>query len=86
MTSKYNEKHGTKFSISYSPKIECNNGDLVPHTQKVFELSFFREIRLNELDLYEKIILPRDFILDLAKQIEEIEKEEIEMVYDTLPF
>lgn len=78
----YNEIHDVLTTIELSPIGETNNlvvGDITPHEQKVKYIS--KQIQINADGDLRSICLNRDFILDLAEQIRQIEGEVVDSEY-----
>lgn len=76
----YNIKH--RVTISTTETVIGSNhkyGDIVEHQVKANLLEFFQK---NEDGFYTKILVNRDFIFDLYKQIELIEKDNIEKPFE----
>ena len=75
----YNEKHEVMIYSEEKPcrtNVEIN--EICNHFNKVKNLEFYQENRNGE---FSKIILTRDFIVDLAEQIKQIELDVFESEY-----
>jgi len=81
----YNYNHDAVIEFNYfCIEKGKQDGELAEHQAKVAFVEKFIPDRLN--DKYIKLHLHRDMILQLAKQIEEIEKEIKLIPYDLIPF
>jgi hypothetical protein len=87
MYKEYNEKHDAIVSLYYSPKaINPKEGEIVPHGKIVRDVQIYQSGYINDREIFNKVFLSKEFILDLAKQITEIESQEKDLVYSNLPF
>jgi hypothetical protein len=83
----YNQKYDVKIVCKEQVKIKNPKvGEICEHDVNVMKISFFqRRERLK--NKYTKIELPKDFIIDLYNQINEIESNTIQKEYEKdLPF
>jgi len=79
-----NEKHNVILNVYQSPESQVENGDLVGHKQTVQNGTFFYPAKPGR---YIHINLSKDMILDLARQIKEIESSVIVKPFESeLPF
>lgn len=86
---KLNEMHSAIIDVKVSPKSEAKEGDVVKHSQTVENIIFYvpKYIDKSQSNEYIQIILSRSKILDLAKDIQLIEKETVLKEYfPELPF
>jgi hypothetical protein len=80
----YNIKHRVTISTSETPVGENHKvGDIVEYKVKTDLLEFFER---NEDGYYTKVLLDRDFIIDLYNQIEWIENSKIEKPFKPTEF
>ena len=87
MYKEFNENHDAIVSLYYSPKaINPKEGEVVPYGKIVKDIQFYRGIYVNDIELFHKIILSKQFILEIAEQIKDIESQEIDMLYSDIPF
>jgi len=85
---RYNDIHDAIIQTEYNTVrscIETNRGDIVPHREVVTSVTCFIPTSPEETS-FIRVSLSRDFILDLAKHIEQIQKNVVDMPYDDLPF
>ena len=84
----FNDKHQTLIDIYLDP-IAANpvEGEIVTHQKIVYNLHYFKQhFDINGNEMFLKIQLPRDFIIDLYNHIQQIESEKIDTIYHGLPF
>ena len=82
-----NEKHEVIIDSWFAPtKKDVKHGEVSPHQQKVSWIAFYQRQIINDQEVFIKIQLTRDMIMDLSKQIETIESNIVDMPYDELPF
>ena len=75
----YNERHDLIIEYGHSSvSKDGKEGEVVPHNRVVTEIYFFDRVGGKD---YKRIELKREIILDLAKQIQEIESK-----LELLPF
>lgn len=93
MTKKFfNDKHEAILRTRVKPILSENpnvkDGDTINHQTVVDDARIYIPVHSNEGILIHHIEynLRRDLILDLAKQINEIEKEVVALPYRNLPF
>lgn len=83
----YNVQHEASiYSFSHSDKEQkkkAKEGDMIDHYQLVNQISFYTPIGNGN---YANVFLDRDFILDLADQIKEIESVKTKEKFEDLPF
>jgi len=87
MYKEFNEKHDAIVSLYYSPKTtNPKDGEVIPHGKIVTDVQFYQSSYLNDREVFQKITLSKQFIMELAEQIKEIESQEKDLVYKELPF
>jgi hypothetical protein len=87
MYKEYNEKHDAIVSLYYSSKaINPKEGEVVPHGKIVRDVQIYQSTYVNDREVFNKVFLSKEFILDLAKQISEIESQEKDLAYSNMPF
>ncbi len=65
---------------------KAKQGDLIPHRKQVIKVYLYQREFINDQEVYRKIELSKEMILELAEKIQEIESQVVEMPFDELPF
>lgn len=82
----FNEKHDAIIPYWLRPNVDAKNGESVPHTKVVDRVQFYYRQIINEQEVFLKIELSKDFILDLSDQIQDIQGQIVMAQIDNLPF
>lgn len=84
---KYNQRHEAIIESYFKP-VNCNAriGEVIRHNETVIAASIYKRQFINDQEVYLKIDLSRDLILDLAKEFEEIEKNVIQKEFIELDY
>ncbi len=83
----FNDKHNVVIETYFSTTINgLKEGELAPHNQMVSSISFFAPHHIGEQEVYKKIYLTKDMILDLADHIKKIETGTTIIPFSNLPF
>lgn len=83
----FEEKHETIIEFYFSPI--ANNpksGDIIPHQKTVSRIYFYNRQFLDGQEVFVKIELTKEMILDLHNKICDIENQVVEMPFDSLLF
>jgi len=87
MKKVYNEKHDALITVYHqTTATEPKQGEMVPHVKIVREVQIYQQRYQQDNMVFDKVHLTRDFILDLAEQIKDIQSQEVILPYDDLPF
>lgn len=80
-------KHEAVIDLFLKPQVKkANQGEIVPHKKVVTSVYFYNRHCINDQDVYIKVELSRDMILDLADEIRDIDGQIVESEFDNLPF
>ena len=82
-----NQKHDVMINTHYTPiNSNAEQGEVTQHYTNVSNVYFYKRQIINDQEVFIKIELDKQIILDLADEINKIEKEVISKPYDNLPF
>ena len=71
----------------FKPQVDkAKQGDIIPHKKTVSKVYFYQRQFINDQEVFIKIELPKEMILDLSDKIQDIESQIVEMPFDELPF
>lgn len=83
----FEEKHEAVIDFWHKPQVDkAKQGDIVPHKKTVTKVYFYQRQFINDQEVFLKIELTREMILDLSDKIQDIENQIVEMPFDELPF
>ncbi len=82
----FSKKQDVIIDYYYSPTVNAKDGEIVPHKKKVQKLIMFVPQYVNEQELFIKVELNREMILELAAEIAVIEQTVIDMEFESLPW
>jgi hypothetical protein len=82
------EKYETVIEFDLKPEATgAKEGEIVPHKKTVRCVYFFNQYVVDGRDVYAKVYLPKQMILDLFNEIQDIESQVLEKEIDPgLPF
>ncbi len=81
-----NQKHDVVINIHYTPINDVEQGELTHHYTNVSDAYFYKRQFIQDQEVFIKVEISKQMILDLADEIREIEKEVIQKPYDSLPY
>lgn len=78
-----NQKHDVVINIYYKPVFtNASVGDIEDHYTYVNSVYFYKRQFIQDQEVFTKVEMTRQMILDLADEIREIEKEIIKKPYE----
>lgn len=81
------EKHEAVIDVWFKPQVDkAKQGDIIPHRKTVNKVYFYQSQFINDQEVFLKIELTKEMILDLSIKIQDIESQVVEMPFDELPF
>jgi hypothetical protein len=81
------EKHEAVIDGWFKPQVEkAKQGDVVPHRKQVTKVYLYQREFINDQEVYRKVELSKEMILELSDKIQDIESQVVEMPFDELPF
>lgn len=83
----FEEKHEAVIDVWFKPQVnKAKQGEVIPHKKTVSKVQFYQRQFFNDQEVFLKIELTRDMILDLSDKIQDIESQIVQMPFDELPF
>ena len=82
------EKYETVLEGWYSPQVESpKQGEVVPHKKQVSKAYFYQRDFINDQEVFKRIELTKQMIVDLYNEIAKVENEVEDMpFYNDLPW
>ena len=81
------EKYESVINCWLKPQIEnAKQGDVIPHEKVVTNVYFYKREIINEKEVYLKVELSKEMIVDLFNKIKVLESQVGEMPFENLPF
>ncbi len=85
----FNEKHEAILTSKLQlidNHLSPAEGEVVPHKHSVQHVEFYTPHNVGEGEMYIRVFMNKEMVMELAKQIEKIEAEEVQHPFDNLPF
>ena len=83
----FEERHEAVIDVWFKSQVDnAKQGEVIPHKKMVSKVHFYQRQFINEQEVFLKIELTREMILDLSDKIQDIESQIVEMPFDDLPF
>jgi hypothetical protein len=82
-----NQKHDVVIDTYYTPiNTNAEQGEVTHHYTYVSNVYFYKRQIINDQEVFIKIEIHKEMILDLAAEINKIEKEVVNKPFNNLPF